>query len=903
MAYTLKKTAVIGLGGTGMHAILYMKKKLLETYGEVPPMIKFLVVDTTDKDVLETSLGKIKLEEGQFLKLEVRNPSTLIKTNQEVKQWIPDNIPSFALTSGAKQVRALGRLAVFANSGELEAKINGLINDIRDYTIERDEKYEVINRDNLIINVVCSLSGGTGAGCYFDVAMLVRNNMKDLDRLIGYFLLPEVFVGKPATANVEANAYGALKEISYFFSDAKESPYVYHLGGRERKVGDQGLFTAAYLINNMNRQGTRYNDISDLHEFLGIGMFLQSTSAGKGASDVVDNLEAQILQYRWYDKPTVFGSFGISELVYTGGWYADIHAKKIGLKVIERTFAGGDTNRVSEFTDDFIRRIGIKEHEADDVINAILQPGDFKKLPLPAEFKKEVISTVFGKRESYLNDVQRNLLDAAKKNLAKLKVDKEKALKQELTVRLSEVHGTVFARSFLNTLEGRVSQFKNEMTTERDQMAKAREDLKAKYELIKADAEKAGKALFGTGAKIEVELKKFKELVEKEANILLEIERRERAIEFFAFFSDVIKNWVERLNTIASYCDILTQELNREIQAMQVAKMDVRPFVQEIKPANLTENIPFIEPGDFLKWLDSEKHLSVADLAEMRVEQVKTILLEYGYSQPRVKEVKDKKLEDILRDMPEDERMKYVGLLDKMASPLWQYDRGLIAGDKKTENIYLFGVESHSDTVFDPQKIHAYLASPYDPAIVSTGDPRRVICLKLEAPLPSFVVSNMPRYREKYMDPRKPFSYHIHRDWEKQLPDLFPGSEDAEVRKYWSLALADPFNLITKTGEYYYIVSQKKGERTKGYRVKLAQGRTESMRVFMESAELILETKEKITDVTDKLGTAKVIECLKTYGTALEQKVMKGTPDEEIRKQIELELADIENYIETLSSL
>jgi len=121
MAYMLKKTAVIGLGGTGMHAVLHMKKKLLETYGEIPPMMKFLVIDTTDKDRLETEEVEIELEPGEFLKIEVRNPGSLIKTNREVKSWIPEKVPRFALTSGAKQVRPLGRLAVFANAGPIEA--------------------------------------------------------------------------------------------------------------------------------------------------------------------------------------------------------------------------------------------------------------------------------------------------------------------------------------------------------------------------------------------------------------------------------------------------------------------------------------------------------------------------------------------------------------------------------------------------------------------------------------------------------------------------------------------------------------------------------------------------------------------------------------------------------------
>ncbi|MBM3461708.1 MAG: hypothetical protein FJX76_06360 [Armatimonadetes bacterium] len=48
MAYMVRKTVMIGLGGTGRDAVLQCKRKLLEVYGETPPTCKFLCFDTTD---------------------------------------------------------------------------------------------------------------------------------------------------------------------------------------------------------------------------------------------------------------------------------------------------------------------------------------------------------------------------------------------------------------------------------------------------------------------------------------------------------------------------------------------------------------------------------------------------------------------------------------------------------------------------------------------------------------------------------------------------------------------------------------------------------------------------------------------------------------------------------------
>ena len=42
----IRRSFFIGLGGTGMRTILYLKKLFIETYGEVPGMIGFLGIDT-----------------------------------------------------------------------------------------------------------------------------------------------------------------------------------------------------------------------------------------------------------------------------------------------------------------------------------------------------------------------------------------------------------------------------------------------------------------------------------------------------------------------------------------------------------------------------------------------------------------------------------------------------------------------------------------------------------------------------------------------------------------------------------------------------------------------------------------------------------------------------------------
>ncbi len=46
MPIKLKKTLYVGIGGTGTDTLLKVKKCFIDSYGEIPPMIGFLVIDT-----------------------------------------------------------------------------------------------------------------------------------------------------------------------------------------------------------------------------------------------------------------------------------------------------------------------------------------------------------------------------------------------------------------------------------------------------------------------------------------------------------------------------------------------------------------------------------------------------------------------------------------------------------------------------------------------------------------------------------------------------------------------------------------------------------------------------------------------------------------------------------------
>lgn len=310
-------------------ALLYAKKQFLETLGEEPPLVKFLLIDTTSANTdfvqartPDNRIEKVRLKASEVLHIEARGASLLPQVHDEVRTWFPHKADLKAnILSGAGQIRALGRLALFANAATVHENLRDLLSIARDYLDERPTERGTIYKpysSNLTVALVGSLAGGTGSGIFLDVAFVLRELMKDEDQLFGYFLLPDIYVNRPGTQNVEANAYAALKELDYFMS--REDTWTYSFGGRRIRV-QKKPFDMVFLVNRQNRAGKTFNDVEDLAELLGLGLYLTSGPLGKEQADVFDNIVHQLNEQkgRYYGKTAHYASFGAAELRFNPG--------------------------------------------------------------------------------------------------------------------------------------------------------------------------------------------------------------------------------------------------------------------------------------------------------------------------------------------------------------------------------------------------------------------------------------------------------------------------------------------------------------------------------------------------------------------------------------------------------
>ena len=204
-----------------MNAILHTKKMFIDTYGEVPPMIGFLGIDTDGgaykKSLLSIKGEEVTLDPMEQLPILVKRARPIYDVNKEAFSWIAEE-NLYALTSmelGAGQVRSNGRFAFTVNYDDINRKVETTLAQITNAHIINNDKYELLGA-NTEIHMVFSVCGGTGCGTFINMAYLLREKAP-MCKLTGYAVLPDVFkhMSNAGMAKVAPNAYGAIEDLDY----------------------------------------------------------------------------------------------------------------------------------------------------------------------------------------------------------------------------------------------------------------------------------------------------------------------------------------------------------------------------------------------------------------------------------------------------------------------------------------------------------------------------------------------------------------------------------------------------------------------------------------------------------------------------------------------------------------
>ncbi|BFH69487.1 hypothetical protein J27TS7_02100 [Paenibacillus dendritiformis] len=264
---------IIGLGGTGIDALLRLKYQINRRFKlpedpiskkkrEKPDNVEFLAFETNEQDRNKKYRG-IGLDPlNEFVLLSNAEIGGLLQNRSILEPYITEWLsPELSITdgmNGAAGVRQAGRLLLFT-------KINQVVQAI-------DKKMKTLSvgtNKKLMVFLLSGLSGGTGSGCFLDIAYIVRGIIErdygsaGIDRVntLGYLFTPDVNLSNKSLSEhtreyIKKNGYAALKELDYWMNvDSRGERFRQKYGNILAVNSPLPPFNLCHLISATNTEG------------------------------------------------------------------------------------------------------------------------------------------------------------------------------------------------------------------------------------------------------------------------------------------------------------------------------------------------------------------------------------------------------------------------------------------------------------------------------------------------------------------------------------------------------------------------------------------------------------------------------------------------------------------------
>jgi len=907
-----RPTVVIGLGGTGYNTLLELKRRFVQAYGSIPPIIRFLSIDTTENaegaSRGEEAVHETRLDPHEQYVLQVGNPSGLVNgTNPHIDEWWPPEIPTQAIIAGAGQVRGRGRLALFARASEVYARIRRAVDDVRNIRNQKQmyaEQFQVSERSGVEVHLVGSLAGGTGSGTFLDVAFMARDVIggDEQSNFTGVLLLPGIFTRMAGVAMVKPNAYGALKEIEYL--STMKGSFTVDYGFRRVDV-TRPPFDVVYLVDSINEQGRVVSDQKDLHNLIADGMYVQiGSQLGTDAANAIDNIKTQIATAgRVKGRSPQYCSFGVASLTmptFDALMYED--AKRL----VNDDLLNGSVadSEVEEEVQRFIDTQRLREDEADQVIEFLGQRegGGQLRIPMPLTqltFDNKALGAIKSLHTVHRSRAERQIAQAIAANFEKLRDESVAAISALWESMVNRNNGFTRAERFFQKLQAKLEWYRNMMDGE------AKEERTRLKAIVFKSAEdgitEAAGAFLRREARVKTACEVYGGLVDRETELAIRVARLEKAAELYSTLHS-------HTQSILDWCYRIRENLNAARKQFEQQYLDAtnprggsRLFEQTVG-FDAAPHRPRVTGEDFVKWYADHHRASLSQWAGLRASEVHADVEQFV--RKCYEPLTSLTMDDILRRTSPEAVTQQLKRLDNLAVPLWRYDLGKIPVVSQTllNEAYYYGVADGEASVLNEARYAAGVPTgTTKPSTVSTRDAKRIVLFKVKTGLPLFALAEMEDMERAYTDPNKIISNHIDKRWQ-ELPNLIPRSGDGEALRWFALAQApEPFALIRRDGAWYSMKS-KNGRRVDNNLVRLAQGRVPAFTAFEKNRDLVQEAEETIDAVVTREGAVRVVQILREYTDAL-TKQMASAVEPQVKDQVENEILAIEDYVRRMETL
>ena len=863
MSKTLKRTLYVGIGGTGAEALLKIKKCFIDSYGEIPPMIAFLAIDTdrgaTKKNTTDSHGRPVRLDKNELLVCTVQGALSVYNKNQQEFDWVPaDNVGKLQSIAGngAGQVRSNGRFIALYNAQKIQTAIQSCVAQIN-APIPLGSPYRVELIDGIpsstIINTFCSIAGGTGSGMIVDVLCMINEAMEQSGNtyfLYPWIVLPDVFKNisaGPAMSNIYYNAYGALKTLDF----------MQHLNPKTAQPVDFGyttkntpLFNYALLINNANNLGT-FN-VDELINIMAVSAFLPSGDMGDGITSPFDNVITPQTGgiYDIRGKRAWAASIGSAELIYDSMAVARTYTHRLidllCTDMINSMSTGmAEANAFVDSPNVLIR----EDNGRDDVIDSILPPAPDFTITIDKNTRSADIDRYVNTQTG--QDIQLTMQANYNKKLSNTKTQLDKAIDGLLD---NPVGGNVArAKRFLETLKEINQTGCGQLINE--------EQAFRRHTAHVPDWDNALKGITGglfksvrTSARNALETQ-----ITGYVTNIREAERRRKAIAFFNELNSYIDDKVKDLNLLSANIEKIAAHhrnavITEQNEADSASKIQIYLHSDDVK--NLEVSL-----SDTAKTL-LYNELKLSTIVGSSLETLDKKLWSIVQQDSQVTAAAGKTINSVLMSMPQAKVMDYINHVKYMAYPLWKYDiHGFKTEAPVLDQFMIVGVDDRNNILCkDTEYKGKFDTTSHKGTYVSTFRRDRISVLIVEALVPVFAVNNFMTYKDdsdqKTTD-GYPLANYINEQWESRMNSedfsVMPQVATNNIIQIWAYGFIFGFIHFDADANTYWITSKTLGDPLVNYRYNLSSQRDISYSTF-KAMKLYNEIQHELNNIITNKG-------------------------------------------------
>ena len=645
--HTISPTLIIGLGGTGAKVVRELKKDL----GNIP-IVKYLVVDAdiAEKEGFDDfEFVNVGIDE-KIKKIVNELPGLEDSQKSEVEKWFPSNPlkaeifkSEVALTRGAGQVRALGRLCLYYNAAEVFSRFTNLLLEITDMRRAQEAVragYDV-NPDDRRVIIVSSLGGGCGSGMFLDVAYLIKyvidyRALPDF-KVNGIFVLPSAFRDSAVRMkNVQANTYAACMELNHYMSNPNfKCRYGYDIEINNKNIGTKKPFDYVYLVSGNPERGFQL-DIDHITKI--IAETILNVISFKITGDIQAAYQNQIdpcLLSTFNNAIKAYSSFGYTYTTIRFDEIEDYLTFRLASDILSFLLRDPDSDDVSKEVNYFVTGTLQPQKLNNEITKDSLQK---------PKFADDDSKTPVGRIEDWKNGIKSQILPQLKQKIRNRKegfLDKKvKALLNEKTETyvLSLDYNPKFARNFISTLKIKVEVFKNKFEREEKEVNKKLNNAVESEQNFLEEYDRVIRRKLVRGGTIRHKKSELIQEIKSQLEYKLELERIGTILELYMdvlkMLSDKEKEIDNIILKISNMVDILRHKYENAFALIYEFGL---PYEKVIYPEEewldrkyeeCSENLPSIVNA-FLQgthrlttWLDLENETIIDKITEFARERV-----------------------------------------------------------------------------------------------------------------------------------------------------------------------------------------------------------------------------------------------------------------------------------------